>query len=118
MLAPVRAVKNTAPLLLVAGLGIALLTNFWIGILAVVGVVLSTVAALGDNKAPVTKRRAVNGLWAMFGGHAAVMAVLCLVTMILAIVVAHQIVWWPIAFFTLLACWLPFVARMLRRKDR
>lgn len=118
MLTPVRAVKNTAPLILVAGIGILLLSNPLLAILAIAGVVLSAVVAMGDTKVAVTKRRALNGLWAMFGGHAAVMAVLCALTMLLGLVVMHQIFWWPIAFFTLAACWLPFVVRMFKRRDR
>jgi len=116
MLAPVRVVKQSAPFLMVAGLAILVLTNLGTAILAAIGIALSSVVKLNESSVRVTRRRALNTVWNMFGGYAAAMTLLCGVTILLSFLVAHPVFLGPIVFFTLATCWLPFVVGMFARK--
>ena len=116
--APLRAAKQTAAILLGATIGLLLFTSPLAALFAVIGVVLSSVVKMNDSSVPVTKRRALAGLLDMFGGYAVAMSILGGITIVLAFLLAHQFVFWPvIAFFTLAACWLPLFFGIKRKRN-
>ena len=116
MLAPVRAVKQIGPVVLVVGMGITLLTNPGMALLGAVGIVGSSIAKLNDQTVPETKRRSLNRIWTMFGSYAAIMSLLCMISIVASFVLARPAFVGPVVFFTLLTCWLPLIAFIIRRR--
>lgn len=116
MLTPIRTVKNTGAILLVASLVIMAVTNPIMAGLAGLGVFLSCFVKLNEETNPVTKRRALNTVWQHLGAYAIAMSLLCGVTILAGILLLHNFFTWPIVVFTLVACWLPFVMHFVRRR--
>ena len=114
--APLRAAKQTAAILLGATIGLLLFISPLAALFSVIGVVLSSVVKMNDSSVPVTKRRALAGLLDMFGGYAVAMSVLCGISGLLILLVAHKF-YFPIAFFTLAACWLPLFFGLNRKRN-
>jgi hypothetical protein len=117
-IAPLRKAKQTAAVLLVAGVAFLTFTNPVMGLLSALGIALSSFAVWTTNPDRVTKRRALQRVWGTLGVYAVAMAVLSAVTVGLGILLLHRIELGPIAWFVMIACWLPFVAFLFGRKDR
>lgn len=117
MLTPIRTVRNTGAILLVASLVVMALTNPIMAGLSALGVFLSCFVKLGEETNPVTKRRALNTVWGHLGAYAIAMSVLCALTIGAGMLFLHGFYFWQsIVFYTLIACWLPFVMHFVRRK--
>ena len=118
MLAPVRAVRQSASIALVVALGIVTLANPAMGIVGALGALFSAALKWNDSSVPITKRRALGNVWSMFGGYTMIMGLLCGLTIVLSLLIGHLAILGPIMFFTLLACWLPFVTGILGKNRR
>lgn len=118
MLAPVRAVKQTASIALVVALGFVTLVNPLMGFVAAVGALLSGALKWNESSVPETRRRSLGNVWSMFGGYSMIMGLLCGVTIIVSLLLAHPVFVGPVIFYTVAACWLPFVLGLMGRRRR
>lgn len=113
-----KAAKNVGAVILVASMGIATLINPVMGLLSALGLGLSCVVRWNSSSVPTTKRRSLTNLWHSLGAYGLAVAVLSSIFIGLGLLLFHSFFTWPIALFTLIACWLPFVLYVSKGKDR